>query len=228
MIEVRGLQVRVRVQGQGDPLILLNGFTRPLETWEPFTEALRGRTIVTFDAPGVGESPAPILPLSIASLADVVASVLDEVGVDRVDVLGFSHGGAVAQQFAADFATRVRRLVLVATSCGVGATPGGWDAMDSVSIPADASSWSDAVGAMWHSMAISCWSSIPFLGAITAPTLVVCGSEDTVAPPANSRALAGRIPHASLAMLAGGHDLQRPVPAAALARVVEGFLGGAR
>jgi pimeloyl-ACP methyl ester carboxylesterase len=77
---------------------------------------------------------------------------------------------------------------------------------------------------MWQSLAFSSWSSIPFLGAISAPTLVVCGTHDRVVPPANSRVLAGRIPDASLVMLPGGHDLQRPEPARALAGVVEDFL----
>ena len=80
------------------------------------------------------------------------------------------------------------------------------------------------MGALWQSLAFSNWSSIPFLGAIAAPTLVVCGNRDRVVEPANSRVLAGRIPDASLVMLPGGHDLQRPDPARALARIVEDFL----
>jgi pimeloyl-ACP methyl ester carboxylesterase len=225
LMDVRGYQVRVRVQGDGDPLLLLNGFTRPLESWEPFVEGLTGRTVVSFDAPGVGESPVPTFPLSIAQLADVAASVLDGVGLDRVDVLGFSHGGAVAQQFAVAHPMRVRRLVLVATSCGLGATLGGWDALNDVAIDNDATSWTGAVGALWQSVAVSSWSSIPFLGSIAAPTLVVGATHDTVAPPANSRLLAGRIADAALVMITGDHDLQRPEPARVLARTVEGFLG---
>jgi len=220
-----GLEVHVRVQGEGTPLLLLNGFTRPLESWEPFVEALSGCTVISFDAPGVGASPVPCLPLTIEQLADVAVSVLDEVGVDRADVLGFSHGGAVAQQMAVSHPRRVRRLVLVSTSCGLGTTLGAVDPDDQSALGGGARKWSDAVGALWHSMAITSWSSIPFLGAITSPTLVVCGTHDSVAPPVNSRSLAQRIPDASLVMLAGGHDLQLAEPATALARTVERFLG---
>ena len=220
-----GLEVHVRVQGEGAPLLLLNGFTRPLESWEPFVEALDERTVISFDAPGVGGSPVPYLPLTIALLADVAVSVLDEAGFDRVDVLGFSHGGAVAQQMAVSYPQRVRRLVLVSTSCGVGTTLGAIDSLDQAAMGSGARKWSGALGALWHSMAITSWSSIPFLGAITAPTLVVCGTHDSVAPPSNSRSLAQRIPDASLVMLAGGHDLQLAEPAKALARTVERFLG---
>jgi pimeloyl-ACP methyl ester carboxylesterase len=78
---------------------------------------------------------------------------------------------------------------------------------------------------LWHALALSSWSSIPFLGTIVARTLGVCGTHDRVVPPANSRMLARRIPGASLVMLPGGHDLQRPEPARALAHIVENFLG---
>ncbi len=53
-------------------------------------------------------------------LASIVAAALDELGFPRVDVLGYSFGGAVAQQLAHDSPGRVRRRVLAATICGVG------------------------------------------------------------------------------------------------------------
>jgi poly(3-hydroxyoctanoate) depolymerase len=222
-VRVRGLTVRVRVQGEGDPLLLLNGLARPLESWGPFVEALDHRTVVSFDAPGVGDSAAPVLPLSIEALADLAASVLDHVGLDQVDVLGISHGGAVAQHLAYRSAHRLRRLVLVSTSCGVGSTPGSWEALGRTDPAEDADETAALLGAWWHSVALASWSSIPYLGALDVPTLVVCGSEDDVTPPANSRLLASRIPRAQLVIIPGGHDLQQPTPARELARVVRRF-----
>ena len=225
LLRVHGLQIAVRVQGDGEPLLLINGMTRPLQSWDSFTQRLPARTIVSFDAPGVGGSPTPLLPLSIPALAALAVAVLGAAGFNDADILGFSHGGGVAQQLARDAPGRVRRLVLVATSCGVGAIPGGGRAvLRGLAAPGEGNPPADAWGAMWHSLAFSSWSSIPFLGTIKAPTLVVCGTHDDVVPPANSRILAGRIPGAKLVMLPGGHDLQRPEPARALARVVEEFL----
>jgi poly(3-hydroxyoctanoate) depolymerase len=225
LLDVHGLRIRMRVEGDGEPVLLLNGLTRPLESWGPFTESLRGRTLISFDAPGVGGSPTPILPLPISSLATLAAAVLDEAGVDRADVLGFSHGGAVAQQLAVTAPARVRGLVLVSTSCGVGATA-SQSVLNASRQRSDPRSWPkvDAVGALWHSLAISSWSSIPFLGAIRAPTLVVSGSRDRVVPPVNSILLARRIPDAELVMLPAGHDLQRRGPAGPLAVRVAEFL----
>jgi poly(3-hydroxyoctanoate) depolymerase len=226
VVAVSGLRIRMLIEGTGIPVLLLNGLTRPLESWAPFMEALKGHTIVSFDAPGVGGSALPILPLSIPRLAAIAGSVLDEAGFETADVLGFSHGGAVAQQLAVDAPARVRHLVLVSTSCGIGATPGDQSVLRSLRPPAGARSWprTDAVGALWNSLAISSWSSIPFLGAIRAPTLVVCGERDHVVPPANSSLLARRIPGAELVILSAGHDLQRRGPAAELAAAVEPFL----
>jgi pimeloyl-ACP methyl ester carboxylesterase len=192
----------MRVQGEGDPLLLINGMTRSIQSWEPFTKELSGRNVVSFDAPGVGDSPTPVLPLPMSALAALAVAVLDAAGLAKADVLGFSHGGAVAQQLALDAPDRVRRLVLVSTSCGVGATPGCQrDVLAGLETPGGAA-WPqvDLVGVFWQSLAISNWSSIPFLGAISAPTLVVSGSHDRVVPPANSKVLARRIPDAALVL----------------------------
>jgi len=228
LVAIDGLQMAMRVQGDGDPLLLINGMARPLQSWTHLEQELRARTIVSFDAPGVGNSPTPLLPVSIPRLAALAIGVLEAAGLRDADILGFSHGGAVAQQLASDEPDRVRRLVLVSTSCGLGTTLGCRRAMlRSLRTPSDGNSWprTDARGLLWHALAFSSWSSIPFLGTIAARTLVVCGTHDRVVPPANSRMLAGRIPGASLVMLSGGHDLQRPEPARALAHIVEKFLG---
>lgn len=216
----------MRVEGEGEPLLLLNGLTRPLESWRPVTRELTGRTVISFDAPGVGGSRTPVVPMSMSMLAALAAAVLAEAGHRRADVVGFSYGGTVAQQLAAQSPEVVRRLVLAATSCGVGATPGTGEALGSYRMPLDAALWPrpNRVGTLWHYLALTHWSSIPFLGALTVPTLVVCGTRDRLVPPANSALLARRIPKATLQLLAAGHDLQRTGPALSFARAVDAFL----
>jgi pimeloyl-ACP methyl ester carboxylesterase len=226
----RGCTVRYQVHGDpfsaGEPLLLLNGLTRPLESWQAFIAAVPGRTVVTMDAPGVGASDLPLLPPALPTLAALAADVLDALGVARADVLGFSHGGAVAQQLVAQSPHRVRALVLAATSCGVGGVPGSRLAAELARPPAAADGWpvASVLGPAWNALALAQWSSIPFLGSIRTPTLVVTGTRDRVVPPANSALLARRIPGASLVSLAAGHDLQRPGNAALLAASVHRFL----
>ena len=145
----------------------------------------------------------------------------------KADVVGYSHGGAVAQQLAVGHAARVNRLVLLATACGVGAVPGHpRDLTQLLLTPNRETRWPrpDPVGLLWQIAAISTWSSIPVLGCIDAPTLVVCGDYDRAVPPANSRLLAARIRDARLVTVQAGHDLQKPGPAAIVGHLVEQFL----
>jgi pimeloyl-ACP methyl ester carboxylesterase len=227
VLSIRGLRIAARTTGSGDPVLLLNGLSRPMESWTGFAGALRGRTVITMDGPGVGASETPVVPYSMPMLSDVAARVLDAVGIERADVVGFSHGGAVAQQLAVGHPARVNRLVLLSTSCGVGAVPGrGRDATRILLAPNRATPWPrpDPLGLLWQVAAISTWSSIPILGCIDAPTLVICGDHDTAVPPANSRLLAARIRNARLVTIQAGHDLQKPGPAAIVAQLVEQFL----
>jgi len=226
-LSISGLQIAVRRTGSGDPVLLLNGMSRPMESWTEFAAALQGRTVIAFDGPGVGASATPVVPYSMPMLADIAARVLDAVGIEKADVVGYSHGGAVAQQLAIGHPTRVNRLVLLATACGVGAVPGHpSDVTRTLLTPNRATRWPrpDPLGLLWQLLAISTWSSIPVLGCIDAPTLVVCGAHDRAVAPANSRLLAARIRDARLITIQAGHDLQKPGPAAIVAQLVDQFL----
>jgi poly(3-hydroxyalkanoate) depolymerase len=120
--EVDGQTLRVGVR-PGDssiktPLLLFNGIGASIELVEPFLDALRGPEAVVFDLPGVGGSPTPKLPYRLRKLARLAAKLLDQLGHARVDVLGVSWGGTLAQQFAFQYPRRCRRLILAATSPG--------------------------------------------------------------------------------------------------------------
>lgn len=117
----RSLRVSVRPgDGSLTPLLLLNGIGASLEVLQPFVDELDPRReVIRFDVPGVGGSPRPVMPYTMVTFAPVVAGLLTELGHRRpVDVLGFSWGGGLAQQFAIQHRNRVRRLVLAATGTG--------------------------------------------------------------------------------------------------------------
>ena len=131
----RGHRVRVVQDGTGDPLLLISGLGSHLGMWAPFAAQFPERRIIRFDMPGTGLSSTPPYPISIASLAQLATAVLDHCATPRADVIGFSYGGAVAQQVACDHPQRVRRLVLAATTCGVGGVPGSIAAMTAIATP---------------------------------------------------------------------------------------------
>ncbi|PBC36765.1 poly(3-hydroxyalkanoate) depolymerase [Rhodococcus sp. ACS1] len=126
VVPVCGLRIRVRIRtGTGVPLVLCNGIGAGLEVLEPLVAALDpAATIISFDVPGTGGSPASPVPYAIPALAYGLSRLLDEIGVGTVDVLGLSWGGALAQQFALQHPRRCRRLVLVATGTGALMIPG--------------------------------------------------------------------------------------------------------
>jgi poly(3-hydroxyalkanoate) depolymerase len=95
-----------------------------IEMWRPFRGRLTGVRTIAFDFPGAGGSDTPTWPMRIPGLARIACRVLDSLGENRVDVLGYSFGGAVAQQLAHDAPDRVRRLILGATVPGLGGVPG--------------------------------------------------------------------------------------------------------
>ena len=124
MVTVGGNRLFVREQGEGAPILLVNGLGSNADMWGAVESRLatKARTI-TYDLPGSGRSPTPHRPLSVATLAREASDLLDALGYDRTDVLGFSLGGLVAQQLAHDRPERVRRMALVATACGWGSMP---------------------------------------------------------------------------------------------------------
>ncbi len=106
------------------PLLLINGIGARLELLEPFVRELDPAVeVIRFDPPGVGGSPLPSRPYRFSGLGRLIAGMLTELGYDRVDVLGISWGGGVAQQFAVSQRARCRRLVLVATAMGTPMVP---------------------------------------------------------------------------------------------------------
>ena len=123
-VTVDGLRLRATVQGRGQPLLLVMGIGGSIEMWEPLVDALNGFQTIAFDAPGSGESERPSRPLRMPGLARLTDGLLAALGYGKVDVLGVSYGGAIAQQLAYQHPDRVRRLVLAATTCGLGAVPG--------------------------------------------------------------------------------------------------------
>ena len=110
--------------GRSRPLLLVNGIGANVEMWTPFRRALGDRCTVAFDVPGTGNSSTPLRPLTMRELGRVATGLLDALELRDVDVLGYSFGGAIAQEMARADDGRIAHLVLAATTCGWGTVPG--------------------------------------------------------------------------------------------------------
>ncbi|TDD51538.1 alpha/beta fold hydrolase [Nonomuraea terrae] len=227
-----GVKLSYQVRGDGPPLVLLQGQANDHHWWDPVRADFEGAyQTITFDYRGTGDSDKPDEPYTTRGFADDVVAVLDELGVRRAHVYGTSMGGRVAQWLAADQAGRVGALVLGCSSPGgahgfersnevrrslaqpdraaatrallelmytpawLAAHPGPYHTVGDPRMPAYARRRHLAASAGHDS-----WDALP---AVTAPTLVVHGTDDVFNPAANAPLLAERIPGASLRMIDG-------------------------
>jgi poly(3-hydroxyoctanoate) depolymerase len=116
-------ELRVARTGDGPPLLLINGLGANLEMWTPFVRRIKEREVIAFDLPGAGQSGRASWPMRMPQLAELVIELLDWLPHDRVDVLGYSLGGQLAQELSHRFPERVDRLILCATTPGLPSVP---------------------------------------------------------------------------------------------------------
>jgi pimeloyl-ACP methyl ester carboxylesterase len=112
-------------KGPGLPLLCLRHFNGTLDNWDPaVTDALTlGREVILFESAGLGRSTGQV-PENVTGMAAHALAFVDALGLKRLDILGYSLGGMVAQQMALERPSLVHKMLLVAT-----APEGGEDIM---------------------------------------------------------------------------------------------------
>jgi len=195
------------------PVAYLPGASGRSTVWEPIANVLaHRREALLFAYPGLGDAPAHEAIRTLADLVHWVASELPE----RCDVVALSMGSTIALRLALDYPERIRRLVLV-TPCG-GLNAERFGALD----------WREAFvparpfAPRWFVTDDSDFSEQ--LSQIQAPTLVVMGEDDAIAPPAIGEFMLERLPNAKLEIVSdASHDLEEEHPAF-LASLIEAHL----
>jgi 3-oxoadipate enol-lactonase len=210
--------------------------------------------VLWFDNRGIGDSDKPDGPYTAKLMAGDALQVLDEAGIERAHVLGASLGGMIAQEVAAGTPERVDKLVLCCTTPGGAATVPMPDVTVRLfaeaptlapevalrrfvenALAADASGEliqelydrrvanpPDPAG--WQAQAAA---GLTFAGvddAITAPTLIVTGTEDNVVDPHNSDVLAERIAGAEVQRIDNAGHLFFWEQPDAVVRIISEFL----
>jgi pimeloyl-ACP methyl ester carboxylesterase len=116
LARLNGINISYRVEGQGEPLVMIMGFTAGRSGWMPqiplFKKYYR---VITFDNRGVGRSDKPPGPYSTRMMADDTAKLMDLLGIEKAHIVGFSMGGMIAQELAINYPQRVMKLVLAST-----------------------------------------------------------------------------------------------------------------
>ncbi len=221
-----GVRLAYDVAGDGAPVLLLHGFAADARTnWTApgVVGALvdAGRQVIAYDARGHGRSDKPHDPAAYADDAMVrdAQGLLDELGVERVDVVGYSMGAMTTTRLLlAD--RRVRSAVLGGIGAGLlrPRPPEVTDALADALLADDIGSVSDPTGRAFrrfaegtgadrHALAAvqrsARWTGVPELARITVPVLVLAGSDDTLV--GSPQELAEQIPGARLRLVGGDH-----------------------
>lgn len=112
--EANGVRLHYRIAGQGDPVVLLHGYTQDSRMWLPLmAELARTHTVIAPDLRGFGQSAAPAQGYTKAELAQDVHALLRSLGHRRVRIVGHDIGLMVAYAYAAQNPSEVDRIVLM-------------------------------------------------------------------------------------------------------------------
>jgi 3-oxoadipate enol-lactonase len=249
-----GVRIHVDDAGTGTPLVLLAGQANSHHWWDPVRGDFAGFRTLAVDTLGTEESAAAAgAEYSTRRFARDVVAVLDELGIERAHVYGTSMGGKVAQWVAIDHPGRVAGLVLGCTTAGgphsavagpdvVGPIAGqdeqarralaelmftpAWLASHPGPYTVLGDPTMTSAARRGHRRASSEHDAWYEVARITAPTLVLHGTDDLFCPTVNGVRLAERIPGAILRLLQGArHAYFEECRAEASHAVVE-FLRG--
>jgi len=235
----------------GTPILFLHGVGSDKSVWAPqLAHFGRGRRAVAVDYPGYGDSDPASEGTSRDDYAAAIVAVMDSLGIERAHACGLSLGGVVAIAMHALASQRCESIILadtfavhpdgsgiyersIAASADLRAlaearvdfllAPGALDDVRTEVVETmakiDPAAYRIGAEAVWLA------DQRDRARAIDIPTLVVCGKEDKITPPALSEELAAMIPGAKLEAIPGaGHisNLERP---AEFNRIVEEFIG---
>ncbi len=209
-IPVGDLTINYQIQGKGEPLLMIMGFSFSLLDWGTRLPELLAQhyKVILFDNRDAGETSRSTKPYTIEQMAADAAGLLDALGESRVHVFGISMGGMIAQYFALNYPDKLNKLILGCTMAGGACSqPGAFSNLSNGNVlellftpefiqqhqtelatflqtTMPFHSKGEALTRQFYAM--SSHNTCDLLGKITAPTLVITGDRDRVIPPQNS------------------------------------------
>lgn len=121
--EVNGIKFAYRHFGQstGTPLVMLQHFRGTMDHWDPaiVNRLASQRPIILLDNSGVGKSSGEV-PTTYAEWGENVVALLGALKIEKIDLLGFSMAGCVAQMVALNSPQLIHKLILAATCPSMG------------------------------------------------------------------------------------------------------------
>ena len=116
-VKINNIDCYYEVHGKGKPLVLIAGLGSDSQSWQPaLLEFAKHFKVIVFDNRGIGRTKYPQDNFDIRTMAQDTVSLIDELEVERCDILGHSLGGYIAQEVAINHPQKVNRLILASTS----------------------------------------------------------------------------------------------------------------
>src|SRR6266849_4972074 len=221
-VTINGMQMYYVLHGQGEPLVLLHGFTGSSSDWSLFFHDLASEyQLVIPDLRGHGRSTNPSMEFTFRQCALDVFALLDHLGIDRFKAIGMSGGGNTLLHMATQQPGRVAAMVLVSAASYYPAQARSFMRDYTVDKLTD-EEWriqrqrhqhgDEQIRALWrHGQAFKDdyhdMNFIPpYLSTITARTLILYGDRDPLYPVHMALEMSTAIPHSYLCIVPnGGH-----------------------
>ena len=125
LAKLNGVNINYHVEGQGEPLVMIMGFSARRSGWIRQMPFFRNYyRVITLDNRGVGKSDKPPGPYSTKMMADDTVGLMDLLGIEKAHIMGASMGGMIAQELAIDYPQRVMKLILACTYASQDGTGG--------------------------------------------------------------------------------------------------------
>lgn len=245
---VNGVELGYRTLGQGPPLLMIMGYAGTMETWDSRLVSALAEThwLILYDHRGTGHSTSDNTLLTMGQMTADAVRLLDHLGIEKVDVFGWSMGSVIAQEMALAHPGRVNKLILYATAVDMMPVKNALDAMARITpeqfaarlfpeewkqrnpdiysrLPGPAKVSQETIARQYQAL-ISWPGTRNRLAAVTAPTLVLVGEADRITPVSQSLDAAGLIKGAWVARFrAADHWLMYQAPEQ-MARTIDFFM----
>lgn len=204
-------------KGTGEPFILLHGNGEYLEYFEhQIEEFSKEYRVIALDTRGHGKSPRGDKPFTIRQFADDLKDFMDEIGIEKAHILGFSDGGNIAMIFAMKYPDRVNKVILnganlyasgVKLSCQLSITFEYYQALYFSKKSAKAKKKAELYGLMVKDPNIKPKE----LNQLKAKTLVLVGDEDLIKL-SHSKRITRKLPDGELKVIPGDHWVAKNHP----------------
>ena len=118
-MDVNGLTIHYRIEGNGPPLVLLHGVGSSLHTWDQWVEQLKGKyQVIRLDLPGFGLTGPDVAPNSESAtyMVEMLNRFTEKLGLERFFIAGNSLGGYYAWNYALKYPEKLYKMVLMSSA----------------------------------------------------------------------------------------------------------------